>query len=117
MAEHRASRTQSGIRRVPLRLASGRPQSALALALALFASPAVVLRVAVARGVVKTVGPGGTYVAIAHEPIDGFLDATTAAFEPRAASQLESVHEGDTVSFSFTVTGDGRRILDQMKTE
>jgi Cu/Ag efflux protein CusF len=70
-----------------------------------------------ARGVVKSFGPGRAFVNIAHEKIDGYMEAMTMSFEPRAAEQLAPLREGDKVSFTFTATSDGRRLLDAIKKE
>jgi Cu/Ag efflux protein CusF len=63
------------------------------------------------RGVVRSFGPNRAYVSIAHEKIDGYMEAMTMSFEPRRANQLAAVSVGDKVSFSFTETEDGRRLL------
>jgi Cu(I)/Ag(I) efflux system protein CusF len=67
------------------------------------------------RGVVKSFGPDRKYVNIAHEKIDGYMMAMTMSFEPRTPSQLAGLAPGDRVSFSFTATADGRRLLNFVK--
>jgi len=63
------------------------------------------------RGVVKSFGPDRKYVNIAHEKIDGYMEAMTMSFDPRTPEQLAAINVGDRVSFSFTATDDGRRLL------
>ena len=70
-----------------------------------------------ARGVVKSFGPERKFVNIAHEKIDGYMAAMTMSFEPRTADQLAGLNSGDKVSFSFTATDDGRRLLNSVKKE
>ena len=68
-----------------------------------------------ARGVVKSFGPSQSFVNIAHEEIAGYMAAMTMSFEPRTADQLAGLNSGDKVSFSFTATDDGRRLLNSVK--
>lgn len=49
---------------------------------------------------------------IAHELIGGFSRAKTTSFEARSESQLEGVAARDRVRFGFTVTDDGRCLID-----
>ncbi len=70
-----------------------------------------------ARGVIKSFGPERRYVNIAHEKIEGYMAAMTMSFEPRSSEQLLALHEGDTVTFSFTVTEDGKRYLNAIRKE
>jgi len=65
-----------------------------------------------ARGVVRSFGPDRKFVNIAHEKIEGYMAAMTMSFEPRTADQLAGLNAGDAVSFTFTATEDGRRLLD-----
>jgi Cu/Ag efflux protein CusF len=69
------------------------------------------------RGVVKSFGPDRKFVNIAHEKIAGYMEAMTMSFEPRTAEQLAGLSAGDKVSFSFTETADGRRLLNSVKKE
>lgn len=69
------------------------------------------------RGVVKSFGPDRKFVNIAHERIAGYMEAMTMSFEPRTADQLAGLSAGDKVSFSFTATDDGRRLLNSVKKE
>ena len=69
------------------------------------------------RGVIKSFGPERRYVNIAHEKIEGYMAAMTMSFEPRSSEQLLALHEGDTVTFSFTVTEDGKRYLNAIRKE
>jgi len=69
------------------------------------------------RGVVKSFGPDRKFVNIAHEKIDGYMMAMTMSFEPRTPNQLDSLAVGDRVTFSFTETEDGRRLLNSIKKE
>ncbi len=65
-----------------------------------------------ARGVVKSFGPSRNFVNIAHEDIPGYMKAMTMSFEPRTTHQLDRIAVGDHVSFRFTETDDGRRMID-----
>ena len=67
------------------------------------------------RGVVKSFGPEHRYVNIAHEKIEGYMGAMTMSFEPRSADQLAALREGDLVTFSFTVTEEGKRYLNAIR--
>jgi len=69
-----------------------------------------------ARGVVQSIAKDRSSVTIAHEAIPGFMPAMTMAFEARSPDQLAGLHEKDRVVFSFTVTDDGRRLLDSIRT-
>lgn len=68
-----------------------------------------------ARGVIKSFGPNRTFVNIAHERIEGYMEAMTMSFEPRTSDQLANVQVGDAVHFSFTESEDGRRWIDVLK--
>ncbi|MFO0650836.1 MAG: copper-binding protein [Polyangiales bacterium] len=54
-------------------------------------------------------------VSIAHEAIPGVMGAMTMSFTARAATQLAGLSVGDRVRFTFTVTDDGRRLLDAVE--
>jgi len=69
------------------------------------------------RGVVKSFGEGRKYVNIAHEKIPGYMEAMTMSFEPRTPEQLAGLDVGDRVSFTFTSTEDGRRVLNAIETD
>jgi Cu/Ag efflux protein CusF len=64
-----------------------------------------------ARGVIVSISADRKVVNIAHEKIEGYMNAMTMTFEPRSVAQLDGLKAGDTVSFSFTDTGGGRRLL------
>jgi Cu/Ag efflux protein CusF len=70
-----------------------------------------------AKGVVRSFGPGRAYVNIAHEKIEGYMAAMTMSFEPRTSDQIAALKEGDRVSFAFTATEDGRRLINSLKKE
>ncbi len=63
-----------------------------------------------AHGVVQSIGADHRSVSIAHEAIPGYMGAMTMSFEA-SAEQLATLTVGEKVSFSFTATDDGRRIL------
>ncbi len=65
-----------------------------------------------AVGRVVSITPDRTVVRIAHEAIPGLMGAMTMPFTARAPTQLAEVTPGDRVRFTFTVTDDGRRLLD-----
>ncbi len=54
-------------------------------------------------------------VSIAHEAIPGVMGAMTMSFTARASTQLAGLSVGDRVRFTFTVTDDGRRMLDAVE--
>jgi Cu/Ag efflux protein CusF len=85
---------------------------ALATSAALAADPQYT-----AHGVVKSFGPKHAYVNIAHEKIPGYMEAMTMSFEPRRPEQLDGLDVGAKVSFTFTATGDGHRVLDAIAKE
>lgn len=66
------------------------------------------------HGVVKSFGPGRTFVNIAHDKIPGYMEAMTMSFEPRTPEQVAGIAVGDSIDFSFTETDDGRRLLDSV---
>ena len=63
------------------------------------------------RGVVRGFAPERGLVFIAHEAIPGYMGAMVMSFEARAPAQLAGFTVGDHVTFSFTATDDGRRLL------
>ncbi len=65
-----------------------------------------------AHGVVRSFGAKRAYVNIAHEKIPGYMDAMTMSFEPRRPEQLDGLDVGAKVTFTFTATEDGHRVLD-----
>ncbi len=67
------------------------------------------------RGVVMSFGPKRAYVNIAHEKIAGYMEAMTMSFAPRRPEQLAGIEVGARVTFSFTATTDGRRLLDRIE--
>lgn len=64
-----------------------------------------------AVGVIKSFGPGRTFVNIAHEDIPGYMQAMTMSFEPQRPGQLDGLSEQDRVVFDFMETEDARRVL------
>ena len=69
------------------------------------------------RGVGRSFGDGRKYVNIAHDKIPGYMEAMTMSFEPRTPEQLAGLDAGDRVSFTFTSTEDGRRVLSAIEKE
>lgn len=67
-----------------------------------------------ARGVIERFGPERKSVSIAHEAIPGYMGAMTMSFEPRDPEQLARFAIGDRVSFTFTDTDDGRRVIESI---
>jgi Cu(I)/Ag(I) efflux system protein CusF len=67
-----------------------------------------------ARGVIERFGPERKSVSIAHEAIPGYMGAMTMSFEPRDSDQLARFAIGDRVSFTFTDTDDGRRVIESI---
>ena len=66
------------------------------------------------RGVVRSFGKDRSYVNIAHEKIPGYMEAMTMSFEPKDGDQLRGLEAGDAVTFAFTATDDGRRVLQRI---
>ncbi len=67
-----------------------------------------------ATGRVVSFTPDGGTVSIAHDAIPGVMGAMTMTFTARAATQFAGLSVGDRVRFSFTVTDDGRRLVDSI---
>jgi Cu/Ag efflux protein CusF len=70
-----------------------------------------------AHGVVKSFGPKRASLMIAHDRIPGYMEAMTMSFEPRTPDQLAGIDVGARVSFAFTATDDGRRLIDRIAKE
>jgi len=68
-----------------------------------------------AVGRIVSIAPGGNVVHIAHEAIPGVMGAMTMSFTARSETQLVGFGPGDRVAFRFTVTDDGRRLLDVVR--
>ncbi|HTQ48320.1 MAG TPA: copper-binding protein [Polyangiaceae bacterium] len=68
-----------------------------------------------ARGTVASVARDRSAITVAHEAIPGFMPAMTMSFEARSPQQLDGIQQGDRVSFSFTVTDEGRRLIDSIR--
>lgn len=66
------------------------------------------------RGVVKSFGPDRAYVNVAHEKIEGYMEAMTMSFEPKNRAQLTDLAIGDTIEFSFVSFEDGRRVIETL---
>lgn len=62
-------------------------------------------------------GPDRSSVHIAHEAIDGYLEATTTTFESWTPDKLATFSDGDRVLFSFRPTEGGHRVLDSIEKE
>ena len=69
------------------------------------------------RGVVKSFGPDKKFVNIAHETIPGYMAAMTMSFEPGSPTQLDGIAVGDKVSFSFSSSDEGKRVITSLKKE
>lgn len=65
-----------------------------------------------AGGRVVSISPDRAVAFIAHDAIPGVMGAMTMSFTARTTSQLAGLGPGDRVRFTFTVTDDGRRLLD-----
>ena len=66
-------------------------------------------------GRVVSIAPDLAAVSIAHDAIPGVMGAMTMSFSARAPSQLAGLAVGERVRFTFTVTDDGRRLLDSVR--
>jgi Cu/Ag efflux protein CusF len=53
----------------------------------------------------------GTTVTIAHEKIEGFMEAMTMPFSAPDAKMVEGLKVGDRVAFSFQMNREGKMIL------
>ena len=78
-------------------------------------APAYAARSYSAHGVIQSIAPDRSSLTIAHDAIPGFMPAMTMSFETRSAQQLAGLGDKDPVVFSFTVTDDGRRLLDSIR--
>lgn len=67
-----------------------------------------------ARGVIERFGAERKSVSIAHEAIPGYMGAMTMSFEAKNTEQLARFAIGDRVSFTFTDTDDGRRVIESI---
>ena len=65
-------------------------------------------------GRVRSVPPGRAFVSIAHQDVPGFMQAMTMDFEPTRPGQLDGLHVGDAVQFTFTQTPDRRLLLESI---
>ena len=65
-------------------------------------------------GRVRSVPPGRAFVSIAHQDVPGFMQAMTMDFEPTRPGQLDGLHVGDAVQFTFTQTTDRRLLLESI---
>lgn len=66
------------------------------------------------RGVVKSFGPDRAYVNVAHEKIEGYMEAMTMSFEPKSRAQLTDLAAGDSIDFTFVSFEDGRRVIETL---
>jgi protein SCO1/2 len=66
------------------------------------------------HGVVKEVKPTISSVVVAHEPIDGYMEAMTMEFQAESVDDLADLHPGDAIAFRLNVT-DRRGWIDQVK--
>lgn len=69
------------------------------------------------RGVLKSFGPERAYANIAHEKIEGYMEAMTMSFEPKSRDQFADLKPGDTLSFTFVALADGRRVIETLHKE
>ena len=111
-----------GNRRASLNLRAGLARAALVTALAALGAAAVSFAVDAfaaeshsTAGDVVAFGPKNAYVSIAHEAIPGYMNAMTMSFEPRRPAQLDGLAVGTHVAFTFTVSDDGHRWIDQIR--
>ena len=65
-----------------------------------------------AVGVIVSFMAEKKFVNIAHETIPGFMNAMTMPFEVKDTTLLHGFHEGDSVTFHFTVA-DGIRAIEK----
>jgi len=64
-----------------------------------------------ATGVIRSFGADRSYVNIAHDPIEGFMQAMTMAFEFRNSAQSTGLEVGDHVQFTFVSDRQGRLVI------
>jgi protein SCO1/2 len=67
------------------------------------------------RGTVKSFGGDRKSVKIAHEDVPGYMKAMTMSFAVASPNELDGLHEGDAVDFSFTEQSDGRLLIQTIK--
>ena len=56
------------------------------------------------RGQVVAVEEGGAKLRIAHEKMEGFMDAMTMPFDVHSPAESEGLAAGDKIAFSFVLT-------------
>ena len=71
----------------------------------------------VAKGKIVSLSADGSSVSIAHERIEGFMEAMTLEFQFSDPSQRDGLHEGDRVEFRFTATPDAKLVLNGIRAE
>ncbi|MEM7151755.1 MAG: copper-binding protein [Myxococcota bacterium] len=64
-----------------------------------------------AVGTIKSFSEDRKTITIAHEKIEGFMEAMTMPFHARDAALAEGLKVGDAVKFSFVMNRDGKMIL------
>ena len=66
-----------------------------------------------ASGVIESIDSERSTVTIAHEDIEGFMNAMTMEFELLEPSHLETVEVGQQVYFVVMVKGDGSYLIER----
>jgi Cu/Ag efflux protein CusF len=67
------------------------------------------------KGVVEAIDMEMGSVTLAHEDIEGFMNAMTMDFEVQDTSMLEKLDEGMQVSFTVVVEADGTYYIERIE--
>jgi protein SCO1/2 len=66
------------------------------------------------KGVVEAIDVSQSQVTLAHEDIEGFMNAMTMPFDVKNPSILEELEEGMEVTFTVVVEADGTYFIDRI---
>jgi Cu(I)/Ag(I) efflux system protein CusF len=64
-----------------------------------------------ATGVIRSFGPERAYVSIAHDKIEGYMNAMTMPFEFKDRALGNGLSVGDKVRFSFVADREGKLLI------
>ncbi len=81
------------------------------------AQPAESPVVRTATGTIVSFAADRASAEIAHDPIEGFMEAMTMRFDFADAKLSSGLREGEKVRFSFTATNDSRLLISRIARE
>ncbi|WP_394821577.1 copper-binding protein [Pendulispora albinea] len=64
-----------------------------------------------ATGVIRSFGPDKSYINVAHDRIEGYMEAMTMSFAFRDRAQAAGLEIGDRVRFTFEADRQGRLLI------